>query len=121
MRQEPLIQHKGDLGTYSPSGHTGTVNVPLVNREFCGAFEMILGSIAPGGEAARHHHEREHQVIFVLEGGAEIELGDHAPVVCGPGTVIRIPPGLDHRIVSVGATALELIVLYSPPLAAAGR
>ena len=24
MRQGPLIQHKGDLGTYSPPGHTAT-------------------------------------------------------------------------------------------------
>ncbi len=92
----------------------------LVDRDFRGAFEMILGAIAPGGEAERHRHERESQILYVLEGHAEIELGEDAPVRCGPGTVIRIPPGLDHRIVSVGETPLESIVIYSPPLAAAG-
>ncbi len=119
-RRGPLIQHTDDLDTYSPPGHTGTVNTRLVDRDFCGAFEMILGAIAPGGGAVRHHHEREHQVIFILEGLAQIELGEDAPVRRGRGTVIRIPPGLDHRIVSVGETPLKLIVIYSPPLAAAG-
>ncbi len=118
--RDTLIQHSDDLGTYSPPGHTGTVNVCLVDRDFCGAFEMILGAIAPGGGAELHHHEREHQIIYILEGYAEIELGEDAPVRCGGGMVIRIPPGLDHRIVSVGETPLELIVIYCPPLAAAG-
>ncbi len=118
-RRGALIQNTDDLGTYSPPGHTGTVNVSLVDRDFCGAFEMILGAIAPGGVAERHHHEREHQVLYILEGHAEIELGEDAPVRCGRGRVIRIPPGHDHRIVSVGDTPLKLIVIYSPPLAAA--
>ena len=120
-RRDTLIQHRDDLGTYSPPGPSGTVNVRLVGRDFCGAFEMILGAIAPGGVAERHHHEREHQVLYILEGHAEIELGEDAPVRGGRGTAIRIPPGLDHRIVSVGETPLEPIVIYSPPLAAAGR
>ncbi len=119
-RHGALIQNTDELGTYSPPGHSGTVNARLVDRDFCGTFEMILGAIAPGGGAERHHHEREHQVLYILEGLAEIELGEDAPVRCGGGTVIRIPPGLDHRIVSVGETPLKLIVIYSPPLAAAG-
>ncbi len=120
-RNPALIEHIDDLRAYSPPGHTGTVNRRLVGPDFCDSFEMILGSIAPGGEALRHRHERELQVIYILEGEAEVTLGGDDPVLCRPGTVIRIPPGLDHRIVGASDTPLKLIVLYSPPLAAAER
>jgi quercetin dioxygenase-like cupin family protein len=110
------IAHRDALPRYSPPGHAGTVNVRLVDRSFCGAFEMIHGTIAPGGEAERHAHESEHQVIYLLEGEAAVELGGAPAVRCGPGAVIRIPPRLDHRVVNVGAAPLKLIVLYSPPL-----
>ncbi|MFQ5955082.1 MAG: cupin domain-containing protein [Kiloniellales bacterium] len=116
-RKPVLIEHVDDLGAYAPPGHTGTVNRRLVGPEFCGRFELILGTVAPGGEAMRHHHEREHQVLYILEGEAEVTLGDDQPVRCRPGTVIRIPPGLDHRVVCAGTVPVEVIVLYSPPLA----
>lgn len=112
---EPIAR-QDELRRYSPPGHAGTVNVRLVEKDFCGAFEMIHGTIAPGGEAERHAHETEHQVIYLLEGEAEVELGDDPPAHCGPGAVIRIPPRLAHRVVNVGASPLKLIVLYAPPL-----
>ena len=49
-------------------------------------------------------------------GETEVTLGDDAPVVCGPGTIIRIPPKLDHRVVSTGESALKVLIVYSPPL-----
>lgn len=110
------IARQEELSRYSPPGHAGTVNVRLVEKDFCGAFEMIHGTIEPGGEAERHAHEREHQVIYVLEGEAEVELADEPAARCSPGAVIRIPPKLAHRVVNVGAVPLKLIVLYSPPL-----
>lgn len=112
----PPIARQDELPRYSPPGHAGTVNVRLVEKDFCGAFEMIHGTIAPGGEAERHAHDREHQVIYLLEGEAEVELGDGPPERCRAGAVIRIPPRLAHRVVNVGAVPLKLIVLYSPPL-----
>lgn len=111
-----LIQQDRDLRRYAPPGHAGTVNVRLVEKDFCGAFEMIHGTIAPGGEAERHRHEVEHQVIYLLDGEASVQLGDDPVVQCGPGAVIRIPPQLDHYLRNTGDRPLQLIVLYSPPL-----
>jgi oxalate decarboxylase/phosphoglucose isomerase-like protein (cupin superfamily) len=45
-----------------------------------------------------------------------VTLGDSPPVRCLPGTVVRIPPRLMHRVVAIGDTALKGIVIYSPPL-----
>ena len=77
---------------------------------------MNLGTVQPGGEAEPHLHETEHQVMYVLEGECEVTLGDDGPVTCGPGTVVRIPPKLLHRVVAIGDAPMRAVVLYSPPL-----
>jgi quercetin dioxygenase-like cupin family protein len=113
---DALIQHVSELPTYSPPAHSGTVNRRLVGREFGAGFEMILGQVAPGGEASRHYHVEEAQVVYILKGEADIALGDETPRRVGPGTIVRIPKGLTHEIVTVGDATLECLVLYAPPL-----
>lgn len=113
---QDLIQHIDSMDKYSPPNHQGTVNVRLIDKSFCGSFEMNLGIVQSGGEAEPHLHDTEHQVLYVLEGACEVTLGDGSPQHCGPGTVVRIPPKLLHRVVAVGDTALKVIVIYSPPL-----
>lgn len=113
---DDVIQHRDSLQRYTPPGHTGTVNVRLTERTFCENFEMALGRLEPGAEAHRHSHEHEHQAMYVLEGEALVALGDDDPVICGPGTIIRIPPGLDHYVRNDGSVDLELMLVYSPPL-----
>ena len=112
----PPIEHAGDLPAYAPPGHSETRNVRLVDRHFCGRFEMILGEIAPGGAAECHSHAIEHQVIYVLDGTARVRRGDAPAEDCGPGSVIRIPPEVEHEVTVTGDTPLKLIVVYSPPL-----
>ena len=111
-----LIQNENEIPAYIPPGHEGTVNVRLIGKEFCGAFEMNLGTVQPGGEASPHHHDDEHQVIYFLEGLADVVLGDDPAVECGPGTVVRIPPKLKHAVYAKGEVPLKVLVLYSPPL-----
>jgi quercetin dioxygenase-like cupin family protein len=113
---DAMIQHISDLPAYSPPAHSGTVNRRLVGREFAAGFEMILGRVAPGGEASRHYHVEEAQIVYILSGEAAVALGEDKPVRVGPGTVIRIPKGVTHEIVTVGDEALECLVLYAPPL-----
>ncbi len=111
------IEHTDDLPVYAPPGHSETRNVRLVDKDFCGRFEMILGEIGPGGVADRHSHAAEHQVVYILDGTARVRLGDGPAEDCGPGCVIRIPPGVEHEVTVNGETPLKLIVVYSPPLA----
>ena len=113
---QTLIEHVSDLPAYSPPAHSGTVNRRLVDREFGAGFELIFGQIEPGGEASRHYHVDEAQIVYILKGEADVALGDEPPQRCGPGTVIRIPKGLAHEVVAVGDAALECLVLYAPPL-----
>ena len=111
-----LIEHVSGLPTYAPPAHSGTVNRRLIDGEIGAGFEMILGHIMPGGEASRHHHAAEWQVVYILKGEATVCLGQQEPRRCGPGTVIRIPPGLTHEVVATGDAPLECMVIYAPPL-----
>jgi quercetin dioxygenase-like cupin family protein len=110
-----LIEHAETLPRETPAGHAGTLNIKLVDREFCGRFEMLRGIVQPGGEAEPHQHETEHQVIYVIAGEIEVTLGDEHPVRCRPGSIIRIPPRLTHRVVNIGDADFEAIIIYSPP------
>lgn len=121
MTARPSIRNLADFPRYSPPGHTGTSNVRLVDRDFCGTFEMVHGTIEPGGRAERHRHETESQVCYVLEGEMEVTFDDGPPAKCGPGAVVEIPPKVDHLIVNCGDTPLQLLVLYSPPLPPRGE
>ena len=107
----------GQLPSYTPPGHNGTTNIRLVDGRFNGKFELVLGRLEPGGVADRHSHTHESQVIYVRAGQARVTLGNDPPQICGPETVIRIPPGVEHEVVSLGPETLELIIVYSPPLA----
>lgn len=117
---DSLIRHVSNLPAYSPPAHHGTVNRRLVDCAAGVGFEMILGRIEPGGAADRHYHRDETQVVYILKGEAMVALGEEAARRCGPGSVIRIPPGLAHEIAVAGGGPLEVIVLYAPPLSADG-
>jgi quercetin dioxygenase-like cupin family protein len=112
------IEHLDQLPRYAPARHWGTENARLVERTGTGGYEMILGTMTPDGGSERHLHDTQHQAMFILEGEALVELGDAAPQRCPAGSVIRIPPGIPHRILGGGAGTLRFIVVFSPPLGA---
>ncbi|MBB4285900.1 cupin domain-containing protein [Roseospira goensis] len=114
----PFIVHLDTLPTYAPPGHSGTVNRRLIDPGLTDTVDMVLGLIEPGGSAAPHRHDTEFQAIVILNGRATVRLGEAPAQDCGPGHVVRIPPGVAHEVISVGPEPLKLIVVYSPPLSA---
>jgi mannose-6-phosphate isomerase-like protein (cupin superfamily) len=113
------VQPLAMLATYAPPGHSGVRNWRLVDRAQTLGFEMALGEAEPGGDAEPHVHDVATQVMFILEGHMELRLGDDAPVLVGPQTLVTIPPGLPHALRNPGPGRLLGLVLYSPPLPAA--
>ena len=81
-----------------------------------GRVEMVHGRLEPGGIAERHAHDVEYQAMMVIGGACDVVLGDSAPVRARTGGVVRIPPGVEHQVVSLGPEDLELIIVYSPPI-----
>ena len=105
-----------ELPTYSPPLHAGTLNRRLVGRDVTAseAVEVVLGVVEPGGRAERHTHDVE-QVVYILEGRALVEVDGEARE-CGPGTTCFFPPGVAHRVESLGPASLRVLVIYAPPL-----
>lgn len=60
------------------------------------------------GEFVWHHHEREDELFLVVDGNLEIELRDGTLHV-GPGEMVVIPRGVEHRPVARGEVLLMLI------------
>lgn len=116
MDAADLIQSIESIPTYSPPLHDGTVNRRLVEASLGAGVEVIQGRLAPGATASRHKHGDAWQIILVQKGRARIELGDDVAQEVGPGTVVRIPPMVPHRVEILGGETAELIVIYSPPV-----
>jgi quercetin dioxygenase-like cupin family protein len=113
---KPNIETLIEIATYHPENHSSTTNRRLVSRSDCPDFEMVHGTIKPGGVAARHAHDDAYQAMYVLGGMAEISLGDQPPEEIATGAIVRIPPRLTHEVKSLGPDDLELLIVYSPPI-----
>lgn len=105
-----------DLPTYTPPGHSGTTNRRLVLANEAQHFEMVHGSIEPGGVAEEHYHSNSYQSIYILSGKAEVILNKSDKKTCMKGEIINIPPNAYHYVKSIGESALEMIIVYSPPI-----
>lgn len=116
MNAPSSVVRLDEIETYSPPLHDGTTNRRLVPADLGAGFEMVHGTLEPGAKAHRHQHDKEWQVIVMLEGEAQLELGDRPPERIGAGAVVRIPPRTPHLVVVTGDRPAKVIVIYSPPL-----
>lgn len=57
-----------------------------------------------------HHHEAEDELFYVLSGRLEIELRD-GTIVLGPGEMLVVPAGVEHRPVAPVETH---VMLFEP-------
>ena len=70
--------------------------------------EALSADASPGAAAPGHTHPGE-EIIYVLAGVLEYQLGNAPPVTLKVGDVLFVPAGTVHRARNVGAgTASEL-------------
>ena len=60
-------------------------------------FEVKIAKIQ--GEFVWHHHAEEDELFLVLKGQLKIEFRD-GEVVLGPGELVVVPKGIEHRPVA---------------------
>lgn len=120
MKGRKLFIRPEDLTTYSPGGHTKTVNRRLIGDDVAGAvnFEVILGELEVGGAAHRHSHSELEHAYYVLSGKCMIEVGSERQEV-GPGMTVFVPKGVEHQLDVI--EPLKVLVFYSPPLNRTGE
>jgi quercetin dioxygenase-like cupin family protein len=91
--------------------HARGFAMPFVN-ESCGAETLRMhGSVIDPGQAAHepHAHEGE-EIMFVLDGTAEIRMGEETRTV-GASTAVFCPPNVLHGIRNAGETPIRYMII----------
>jgi mannose-6-phosphate isomerase-like protein (cupin superfamily) len=84
-------------------------NLFTTPRMFCDVY-----CFEPGQTQAGHSHAGSDKVYYVVDGQAQIRIGDDERMV-GPGSVALAPAGLPHAVTNPGPQRLRLLVLMAPP------
>jgi quercetin dioxygenase-like cupin family protein len=89
----------------------GTTRVDLQRHDLSipgREVRQLRVTFAPGASFPRHRHPGE-EIIYVLEGTIEYDLGGKPPLTLNPGDVLFVPYGVVHAAKNVGrAPAAEL-------------
>lgn len=76
--------------------------------------QLVLMSIAVGGEIGEEVHETVDQILFFVSGrGRALVNGEEQPVQ--KNSVVFVPAGTKHNFINSGDDELKLFTVYSPP------
>jgi mannose-6-phosphate isomerase-like protein (cupin superfamily) len=79
------------------------------------AKNFSLGNVTldpNGGQVPWHDHEQE-EVYFIIEGTAEMCLGEERQTLTA-GQAVYIPSGVFHQLTNIGPTPLRMLYCYGP-------
>lgn len=103
-----IIKKISDLARFSPE-KMGKVDLVHGETLFAG-----LNCFEPGQEHAAHAHPGQDKLYVVLEGDAEIRVGDEQAQVSA-GAAAFAASGVLHSIKNTGTTCLVVMAILAPP------
>jgi len=103
------------VATALEAQQTGIKRTLLMKKELTGidGREVYLGTaeIAPGGSAGRHFHDG-HEIGFVLEGTAVLEIEGQTPIELKPGDHYHIDATKRHDARNSGTASAKVLAIY---------
>ena len=96
------------------------IHVPAHRGEFFRLLQTTARSqtavmtVAPGADGGPEEAHPGDQVVYVLEGEAELTISGEVHRL-GPGSLATVPAGARHHVRSVGAVPLFFLTVYAPP------
>jgi quercetin dioxygenase-like cupin family protein len=72
-----------------------------------------LSEVDPGSSSNRHSHAENEEVFYVISGRGFVEV-EHERQAVGPGSVVVVPPGAEHRLVNPGHQTLQVLCSVAP-------
>jgi quercetin dioxygenase-like cupin family protein len=96
-----------DAVVWNVLGHTYTMKAW---GESCFCFETLD---PPGTFVPLHIHPRQDELIYMLEGTFDLQLGD-AKVQASVGDLVRMPRGIPHSYANNGAIAARALFWVTP-------
>lgn len=86
----------------------------LAHRNSCIVKQSLAEArLPPGGVTTAHFHRQTEEIYYILEGTAQMKIGDELRIV-GPGDAIAIPPGQIHQITNTGSCTLKFLCCCAP-------
>lgn len=76
-------------------------------------FSTGLVVLEPNGGQVPWHNQEQEEVYFIVEGTAEMCLGEERQKLC-TGQAVYIPSGVFHQLTNIGDTPLKMIYTYGP-------
>lgn len=73
---------------------------------------LVMNRLEPGFEPRPHSHPFE-QVIYIVSGKMRLHVGDEV-MECGPGSLVRIPPKIEHYGEAIGTEPCMNLDVFAP-------
>ncbi len=79
------------------------------------ASNFSIGNVTlePSGGQVPWHNQEQEEVYFILEGTAEMCLGEERQTLSA-GQAVYIPPRVFHQLTNIGATPCRMLYCYGP-------
>ena len=77
------------------------------------AFAMGFVTLEPRGGQVPWHNQEQDEVYFLVEGTAEMCLGEERQTLRA-GEAVQIPSGVFHQLTNVGEEPAKMIYVYGP-------
>jgi len=94
-----------------PADHRGEFFRVLQETE---RSQTAVMTVAPGQDAGPAETHDADQILYVIEGEAEVLVGEERSIA-GPGTLVTIPARTLHHVRSAGTVPLFFLTVYAPP------
>lgn len=91
----------------------GGVTCKIASDQTDNRYTVLELVLPAGGGAPFHVHQREDEILLVVEGECEIQHGGHTHIAL-PGTLIVFPRGQAHAFRNTGPTANRLLITATP-------
>jgi mannose-6-phosphate isomerase-like protein (cupin superfamily) len=82
---------------------------PIKARNF--SFGHV--TLDPDGGQVPWHNQEQEETYFIIEGTAEMCLGEERQTLTG-GQMVYIPPEVFHQLTNIGPTPVRMIYTYAP-------
>jgi quercetin dioxygenase-like cupin family protein len=87
----------------------------IKSKDTKGVFSVMEFVTPPGKGVALHVHEREDELVYLLEGEIEVTLGGQK-MKAVPGVMALLPRGIPHRFTNIGNKPSRLLDTILPGL-----
>ena len=102
-----VFKNVNTLATFSPD-KMKKVNIFDTERMFCDVY-----CFEPNQTQTAHAHKSADKVYYVLQGTAEIRIGQETRLV-GPGNAALAPAEVEHAVRNPGSERVTVLVFMAP-------